>query len=118
MKPDVFAARAVVCAAALWCLAPSAWAFKCNSNVIDVGLHKMEVLKKCGAPALKDSRIERRTVRLRNGGALAGGAVEVEREQQVTIEEWVYNFGPSQFMQLLVIENGLVTDVRDLGYGS
>lgn len=118
MNLDLTAARAAVCAAALACLAPSAWAFKCNSNVIDVGLHKMEVLKKCGAPSLKDSRVERRVVRLRNGGALAGGAVEVERDQQVTIEEWVYNFGPSQFMQLLVFENGVVINVRDLGYGS
>jgi hypothetical protein len=36
----------------------------------------------------------------------------------VNIEEWVYNFGPSQFMQLLVFEDGLLVAVRDLGYGS
>lgn len=112
-------ALAAIAMGALMGLAPApAWAFRCNSFVIDAGLHKSEVLKKCGAPTTQDTRIERRIVRVRNGSPTQGGQVEVEREVQVTIEEWVYNFGPSQFMQMVIFENGRIVGVKDLGYGS
>ena len=88
----------------------------------------IEVMNKCGTPSTRDARIDRRIIRLRENvyfntpppgqTAVAGQAVEHEREILVNIEEWVYNFGPSQFMQLLVFEDGLLVAVRDLGYGS
>ena len=101
---------------------------RCNSNVVDAGLKTIEVMNKCGAPSTRDSRIEKRIIRLRESvymnapppgqTAVAGQVVEHEREILVNIEEWVYNFGPSQFMQLLLFEDGLLISVRDLGYGS
>ncbi len=120
MKFATTLAPCAVALAAMW-FAPSAWAFRCNSYVIDAGLHKAEVMKKCGAPTSQDTRIERRILRVRDsqGGVRGPGtSVEVERELQVTIEEWIYNFGPSQFMQLLIFENGRLTEAKDLGYGS
>jgi hypothetical protein len=91
-------------------------------------LKTIEVMNKCGMPSTRDSRIERRIIRLRESvhmnthppgqTAVARQAVEQEREVLVNIEEWVYNFGPSQFMQLLLFEDGLLISVRDLGYGS
>ncbi len=114
----VHCAVALVTLSALLCLPASAWAFRCNSNVIDIGLHKTEVLKKCGVPTTQDTRIEKRIMRLRNGSPLQGGQVETEREVQVTIEEWVYNFGPGLFMQMVVFENGRIVEIKDLGYGS
>lgn len=120
MKFSTTWAPCAVFLAAMWCV-PSAWAFRCNSYVIDAGLHKAEVMKKCGAPTTQDTRIERRIVRVREsqGGIRGpGSSVEFEREVQVTIEEWIYNFGPSQFMQLLIFENGRLRDTKDLGYGS
>lgn len=103
--------------------APSAWAFRCNSFVIDAGMVKAEVLRKCGPPKLQDQRIDRRILRLRvpaapSSGLPPGSTVELERERQVLIEEWVYNFGPQQFMQQLVFEDGRLVSVKDLGYGS
>lgn len=98
----------------------SACAFRCNTYVIDPGLRKAEVIKKCGTPTSQDTRIERRILRVRNGnygGPANSGSVEVEREVQITIEEWIYNFGPNEFMQLVVFENGRVTETKDLGYG-
>jgi len=110
--------------AALLC-APAAQAFRCNSFVIDEGMHKAEVLKKCGAPSMRDSRTERRILRVRDGainstrpGSAQGQVIEREREILVSIEEWTYNFGPSQFMQLLIFEDGRLKTVQDLGYGS
>jgi hypothetical protein len=104
-------------------LAPSAWAFRCNSYVIDAGMPKFEVLRKCGQPSSKEQRIDRRLVRVRlpappGPNVPLGGRVEVERELQVQAEEWVYNFGPNQFMQLLLFEDGRLLSVKDIGYGS
>ncbi|MCZ8076627.1 MAG: DUF2845 domain-containing protein [Paucibacter sp.] len=103
--------------------APSAWAFRCNSFVIDAGMAKPEVLRKCGRPNLQEQRIDRRILRVRvpaapSSGLPPGSTVELERERQVLIEEWVYNFGPQQFMQQLVFEDGRLVSVKDLGYGS
>jgi hypothetical protein len=106
-----------------------ALAFRCNSYVIDVGMHKMEVMKKCGNPANKDQRVERRRI----GGRQSIGnqvlppaqvpthgnrnAVEYEREIEIQIEEWVFNFGSQRFMQLLTFEDGRLKQIQDLGYG-
>ncbi|MCV2352663.1 DUF2845 domain-containing protein [Paucibacter sp. B2R-40] len=122
IKPVLLAASLAL---SLLAHAPSAWAFRCNSYVIDAGLHKAEVLKKCGPPSTQDARLERRIIRVREyqqattrqAGAVSN-SVEVEREIQVSIEEWVYNFGPQQFMQLLIFEDGRLKTVQDLGYGS
>ncbi|MDC8769970.1 DUF2845 domain-containing protein [Roseateles albus] len=121
-KPVLVAA---ILALSLFTHAPSAWAFRCNSYIIDAGLHKAEVLKKCGPPSTRDVRLERRIIRVREyqqattrqAGAI-GNSVEVEREIQVSIEEWVYNFGPQQFMQLLIFEDGRLKSVQDLDYGN
>ncbi|MCV2351252.1 DUF2845 domain-containing protein [Paucibacter sp. Y2R2-4] len=117
-------AGAMLALAVLLC-APAAQAFRCNSFVIDEGMHKAEVLKKCGAPSLRDSRTEKRIIRVREGalnstrpGTVNGQVLEQEREILVSIEEWTYNFGPSQFMQLLIFEDGRLKAVQDLGYGS
>ncbi len=103
-----------------------AQAFRCNSWVIDPGLHKAEVLGKCGPPFGQSQRTEYRTERVREtiwtrppgGGPAVQSAVEVERQVPVVIEDWVYNFGPQQFMQALRFENGRLVEVKDLGYGS
>ena len=35
----------------------------------------------------------------------------------VQIEEWVYNFGPQRFMQLLRFEDGRLKQIQDLASG-
>ncbi|HLO94386.1 MAG TPA: DUF2845 domain-containing protein [Burkholderiaceae bacterium] len=103
-----------------------AQAFHCNTWVIDPGLRKAEVLGKCGTPFSQEQRTEYRVQRVREtvwtrpvaGGPPVQSAVEVERQVPVVIDEWVYNFGPQQFMQALRFENGQLVEVRDLGYGS
>ena len=92
-----------------------AWAFRCGTYLIDVGLQKAEVMNRCGPPASQDTKTERRIVRQRVG--TPQNPVIYDREIQVTTDEWVYNFGPTQFMQLLVFEDGRVVKIRDLGYG-
>lgn len=115
-------------------LAPSAsaLAIRCDSYVIDVGMHKAEVLQKCGIPGSQERRVERRIVRTRQGvginayshaatrqanGQMGAQGGEVEREIEFVKDEWVYNFGPNQFMQLLVFEEGRLIEIRSLDYG-
>ena len=40
-----------------------------------------------------------------------GGQIEV------AVEIWTYNFGPDRLMQRLKIEDGVVVEIRTLGYG-
>ncbi len=104
-----------------------ALAFRCDSYVIDVGMHKAEVMKKCGNPATRDQRVERRRIGVRQSMGnqvlppvtMQGNrnAVDYEREIEIQIEEWVYNFGSQRFMQLLTFEDGRLKQIQDLGYG-
>lgn len=101
-----------------------AMSFRCNSFVIDIGMHKAELMQKCGTPASASYRSEKRIVRVRKYNdpqTYPRGAndivVEVEKEIEVPIEEWIYNFGPQQFMQLVLIEDGRIKSIKDMGYG-
>jgi hypothetical protein len=102
-------------------------AFRCDSYVIDVGMHKAEVMKKCGLPALRDQRIERRRQSVTQSQGklvvrplpvqITQNVVQSEREIEIQIEEWVYNFGAQRFMQMLIFEDGRLKQIQDLGYG-
>lgn len=113
-----------MCALLMSGSAAHAGSFRCNSYVIEVGMQKLELSQRCGAPASASSRIERRIVRVKQRALpgvypqnLPNQVVEVEREVETTIEEWIYNFGPHQFMQRVVIEDGRIREISDLGYG-
>ncbi|MBS3963049.1 MAG: DUF2845 domain-containing protein [Methylomonas sp.] len=97
---------------ALLPIAP-AHALRCGRQLVQVGDHKLDVLDRCGDP---DSVSERRAVR---GGRFrhSTGVVQLERFDEITIEEWIYNFGPRRFKQQLYFEDGILTQIRDLGYG-
>lgn len=102
--------------------APAAAAFRCEGYVIDVGLKKVEVTKRCGAPMSQESRVIWRTTKVRNPVPVGSkprttGAVEQETQVPVTIEEWIYNLGPNQFMQQLTFEDGRLIEIEDLDYG-
>ncbi|MBC3872991.1 DUF2845 domain-containing protein [Undibacterium flavidum] len=108
--------------------AAQALAFRCNTYVIDVGMHKAEIIQKCGNPMTRDQRIERRRLGVRQSNSnlqpapatppqVTRNGVDYEREVEIQIEEWVYNFGPQRFMQLLVFEDGRLKSIQDLSYG-
>lgn len=109
---------------------PTAWAFRCNSYVIDTGMPKIEVMQKCGSPSSQDTHVEHRVIRTRQSSQADyrsrdllrnyrdRDSQEIEREIEVVIDEWIYNFGPTRFMQLLRFEDGRLVEIKDLGYGS
>ena len=91
----------------------SAFAMRCGQNVILRGIHKIEVLQKCGEPDFADERYGISGSRLRHPGR----TLDIERFEDILIEEWIYNFGPRRFKQYLRFENGILREIRDLEYG-
>ncbi|PPD42160.1 MAG: hypothetical protein CTY15_12535 [Methylocystis sp.] len=93
----------------------------CGVNLVHEGLRKIEVLQRCGPPAYSDAVYESRflTPNTTFPRPLVGSilASPLAGWQQVAVEEWVYNLGPTQFMRQLIFENGRLIEIRSLGYG-
>ena len=104
-----------VCCAALVGLGAGdlAFAMRCGSRIIANGDTSVKVREYCGEPVAVQVRRGLSSFVDRDGYRLwLPGFAE-----EILIEEWTYNFGPRMFMRVVRIENGLVTDVRKLGYG-
>jgi len=83
-------------------------ALDCSGGIISAGDSRFDLLKKCGEPDFKDSHDEEFFESFSRG---------VGRKIIITVEEWTYNFGPSQFMRIVVLKNGKVADIREGNYG-
>ena len=81
---------------------------RCGQTIISDGDSRFVVLSRCGEPAMKEARtvVVREKLDPRN-----------ERLVEKLIEEWTYNFGPYRLIQIVVLENGTVVDVKSGGYG-
>lgn len=114
------------CAALL--VAEPAAALRCGGKLVSDGAPQGKVLRFCGEPESVQVRsvyragIPRQRIRHRDEHA---GAVQDSAELliadrayvEVVVEEWTYNFGPHRLMRVIRFENGLVTSIRQLGYG-
>ena len=99
--------------AALLLAAAPAYALRCGNRVISRGDHVSKLLQFCGEPASVQSRVMQRTFTTDTGRIYTfPGLVE-----DVVVEHWTYNFGPYQLMRQVRVENGFVTEVKNLGYG-
>lgn len=99
---------------ALLCLPREAFAMRCGNHLVARGDSADRVIAHCGEPARVDRKaILRPAVVWRHGRPwqLPGGPIEV------TVETWTFNLGPNQLMRRVTIEDGLVTDIKTLGYG-
>ena len=75
----------------------------CDDDEIKSGLTQYEILQRCGEPSFKDTRQEERLTSMD------------EHSKRLTInriDEWTYNFGPTQFLRILKFENGKLVDVE------
>jgi hypothetical protein len=102
---------AVVFTLALLLVAAPVQAMRCGHLLVLEGDYVFSVLQKCGPPQYRDERMEYRGIRLKGKG------LEQEQFVPVRVEEWLYNFGPQYFMQLLRFENGRLIEIRNLDYG-
>jgi hypothetical protein len=88
-----------------------AYAFRCGTRVITRGDHASKLLQFCGQPDSVDTRDAERSITTRLGRVIPG------YREEVKIEEWVYNFGPSQLLRIVRLENDIVADIDTRGYG-
>jgi hypothetical protein len=80
----------------------------CSGGIISAGDSRVDVLTKCGEPDAKESHEEELTNRLDDG---------TRHKLFITVEEWTYNFGPTQFMRIVTLKNGKVAFIRAGNYG-
>ena len=99
---------------------------RCRNALINKGDSQTKVLENCGEPVSKNSRYVTRagvTPEKKSGLSINGGAVGGSDryypygKSEVLLEEWTYNFGPDKFMRLVRFANGIVEEVKTLGYG-
>jgi hypothetical protein len=89
-----------------------AHAMRCGTRIITRGDRADKLLHFCGEPDAVQTRYAQRPVLTNYGRIYLPGFVE-----EVVVEEWTYNRGPHQLMRLIRLENGVVADIKPLGYG-
>ena len=108
MKKSIFLHIVIPVCIVLAAAAPSL-AMRCGNNLVDVGDTKIEVLAKCGEPALKEEVGEDFSRESDNRDT---------RKERRYVEKWTYNFGSTRFIYVLTIKNGKVIDIstEDKGF--
>jgi hypothetical protein len=86
-------------------------AMRCGTRIIARGDVADKLLQFCGEPSAVQRHLVRRTASLELGAFLPGFV------EDVWVEDWTYNLGPYKLMRIVRLENGVVTDIRQLGYG-
>lgn len=86
-------------------------AMRCGTRIISRGDLADKLLEFCGEPAAVQRRLVRRTASLELGVFLPGFV------EDVWVEDWTYNLGPHKLIRVVRLENGIVADIRQLGYG-
>lgn len=112
-------------------LAEPALAFRCGTRIVKEGDPLAKVLNYCGEPVATQQRVILRSGMPTHHGrriVVAGGGsrIEVGREEisphrhttvEVIVDEWTYNLGPHKLMRMVRFEDGLVVQVKTMGYG-
>jgi len=83
---------------------------RCGSKLMTDGDPQDKVAAYCGQPA----SIERHEI-LRGYGYHNG--LPIHSSYEVSVELWLYNFGPNKLMYRLRFEDGLLVDVDTLSHG-
>jgi hypothetical protein len=86
--------------------------FRCGARIVDIGDNLEEVLKKCGPPTIQKQGAGMRGEYVPNTGAYV-----YNPNDQVVIDEWIYNRGSRRLQQYLRFENGILKEIRSLNYG-
>ena len=77
--------------------------FRCGTKLVTVGDTSAEVAAKCGGP----------TQVARANGQQSQPSVTIA----VSVETWLYSFGPTRLMMRVHIEGGTVVQIESVGYG-
>lgn len=91
-------------------LTPGAWALRCPGGVVEIGDHAVEVLDACGEPLLRDEVLESPTRVV----TVDGTPVRQTLGLGIVTEEWIYEFSPQRFRQLLRFRGNRLLEIRAL----
>ena len=80
----------------------------CPGGIVQTGDSKLDLLAKCGSPALAERRPDAVGLDRRAG---------LERRVVAPAEAWTYDFGPSRLVAIVTIVRGRVAAVQSGGYG-
>jgi uncharacterized protein DUF2845 len=83
---------------------------RCEPSALRVGDAKLDLLAKCGEPALRE-RAEQRAPTVATAASPPGALAAVE------VEVWTYDFGPQQLVRFVTLEDGRVASVETGSYG-
>lgn len=83
-------------------------ALSCSGGIISNGDRNTDVIAKCGPPDFRDSHQEEVIQRLDSN---------TKQKIIINVEEWTYNFGPNQLTRIVVLQNGVVYEIRTGNYG-
>jgi hypothetical protein len=110
--------------AATLLLSEPAAALRCGNKLVKDGMHELEVVKICGAPASVrhlgyavrgvDIRTHRQTV---PGWTFSRSPGYYSFPAEVMVTEYVYNLGPRKLMRRLIFEGGILVSIETLGRG-
>ena len=96
--------------------------FRCQrtKRLVSVGDRLSEVRAKCGQADFADNHVEKRKIkrRLRDDQGRFDESLTEEREIEIVIDNWTYDFGKSFLMRHLRFENGTLAFVATGDYGS
>ncbi len=116
--------RATMLLAAACALAPAPPAtadssIHCDHGIVQVGDAKIDLLGKCGPPALQEVRFEERAVPSSEvaWSPDTGAFLPAQRRVAVALEIWTYDFGPQRFIQVVTMEAGRIVAIERGGYG-
>jgi hypothetical protein len=93
--------------------AAPAHALRCGSELVGMGAYTYEVRQSCGEPQARNAWTAYRIVHVGPHNA----PVREEVVIPISVEEWVYDFGPHRLVRVLRFEAGRLVDVSTLGYG-
>lgn len=91
-------------------LPASALGLRCSGGLVSQGDHMVEVLAACGEPLFRDQAVAFPS-RVRE---FEGRPFVKYLPLAVVTEEWVYEFGPHRFRQLLRFRNNRVASIETL----
>ncbi len=84
---------------------------RCGSRLVSVGDARIDLLARCGQPALREQRVEERWE------GITDGTVGQGRRVTVVIEDWTYDFGRRSFSHVVTLVNGRIERIEPGGYG-
>lgn len=99
------------------------YALRCGRELVQIGDRKYDVIEKCGEPESVERHFERRGFQSSAsiGQRFSPDTIRLGQQRyteiEISVEEWIYNFGHSRLRQYLRFENGELTEIKNLGRG-